>query len=400
MKLFEKIVFFLIPLSILFSSLTIIPNRILILLLLLFVLVRNGFFLNLLSKKKWVLFIGIPYILIILFGNPVLSKEAILFLTIPIYLLIYGYSTLTTFLLKKFFILAVFTYSVILLIVKSIRIITYGFSDFFQQEQWWNQLLYKNFTLELNAHPTYIAMFIITSLVMLLDQRNQSKKYFSIAKYTLIQAILFVVLFLLVVKISFVAILLIIILYIFFLLYKNKIKMAVICTLLLLLTSVTLYNTPGIRHRFQVNFNSIESSYSNLYGQNRLSERTALWIASLNQIKQHPIIGSSIQGIPSRTIIYPEVKSMYPELEHPKNCHNNFLEFGVRYGILGMILFLLFTILFLNAGIKKVSFEILGVWIWVFTFSFTESFMFREQGLSLVAILIAIFGIRLYGKDI
>ena len=88
MKLFEKIVFFLLPLSILFSSLTIIPNRILIFLLLLFVLVRNGFFVNLLSKKKWMLFMGIPYVLLILFGNPVLSKEAILFLTIPIYLLI------------------------------------------------------------------------------------------------------------------------------------------------------------------------------------------------------------------------------------------------------------------------------------------------------------------------
>lgn len=400
MKLFEKIVFFLLPLSILFSSLTIIPNRILIFLLLLFVLVRNGFFLNLLSKKKWILFIGIPYILLILFGNPVLSKEAILFLTIPIYLLIYRYSTLNTFLLKKIFIIAVFIYSVILLAVKAIKIIFYDFSEFFQQEQWWNQVLYKNLTLELNAHPTYIAMFIITSLVMLLDQSNQSKKYFSIAKYTLIQAILLLVLFLLVVKISFVAIFLILIVYIFFLLFKNKIKLAVMSMLFLIFIGVTLYNIPGIRHRFQENFNSIEPSYTNLYGQNRLSERTALWTASWNQIKQHPIIGSSFQGIPSKTIIYPEVKSRYPELEQPKNCHNNFLEFGVRYGILGTSLFLLFTILFLMQGVKNISFEILGVWIWIFTFSLTESFMFREQGISLVAILIAIFGIRLYGKDI
>jgi len=400
MKLFEKIVFFLLPLSILLSSLTIIPNRILIFLLLLFVLVRNGFFLNLLSKKKWMLLIGILYMLLILFGNPVLSKEAILFLTIPIYLLIYRYSTLTTFLLKKFFILAVFTYSMTLLAVKSIKIIVYGFSDFFQQEQWWNQVLYKNFTVELNAHPTYVAMFIITSLVMLLDQSAQSKKYFSIIKDTLIQAILLFVLFLLVVKISFVAIFLILIVYIFFLLYKNKVKLAVLSILFLLLAGATLYNIPGVRHRLQMNFNSFEPSYTNLYGQNRLSERTALWAASLIQIKHNPIIGSSFQGVPSSAIIYPEVKSRYPELEHPKNCHNNFLGFGVRYGILGMGLFLLFTILFLMQGLKNISFEILGVWVWIFTFSLTESFMFREQGISLVAILIAIFAIQLYGKDI
>jgi len=400
MKSIEKIAFFLLPLSTLFSGLTFIPNRILVISLLLMILYRNKLFISTIPKNKWLLLISILYLLFIFFSNSFLSKEAILFLTIPIYLLLYGYSSLNLFLLKKYFILAVFTYSVILLLTKSIKIVSFGYANFIEQEQWWNQILYKNLTEALNGHPTYIAMFIISSIVMLLNQGNQTKKYFSSVKFVLILGISLLVLFLLAVKISYLAMILILIVYIIFLLTKNQIKPAAISILLLFIAGITIYNFPGIKQRMITDLSSFQTSNTKSIGQNRLKERTALWEASLISIKNHPFYGTSFRGISSKNSIYLNAKAIYPQLEHEKNCHNNFLEFGVRYGLLGAGMFLSFIVLFFKVGINKASFEIIGISILICAFSLTESFMFRELGISLIAILTAILGIQLYGKNI
>lgn len=400
MKSIEKIIFFLLPLSILFSSLTFIPNRILVVCLLLIIFVRNRFFTSLIFKKKWIILAGVLYVLLIALGNEYLSKEALLFLTLPLYPFLYGQSSLTKFLLKKYFILAVFTYSMLIVLIKSFKIISFGVLDFFQQEQWWNQVLYKNLTIELHAHPTYVAMFIMASIVMLLDQINKKEKYFSFVNYVFILSLSLLVLLLLVVKISFLALLMILIVFMFFLLSKSHIKTAVISMILFILTSIIAYNIPGIKHRLLVDLRSMQNIEPDRLEINRLMERTALWKASLNYMNQNPIVGSSIQGVSSKSSIYPVAKSIYPQLESQKNCHNNFLEFGVRYGFIGIGLFSLFILFFLREGIKLASFEIIGLWILIFCFSLTESFMFREQGISLVSILLATFRIHFYGKDI
>lgn len=400
MKLFEKIAFFLLPLSILFSSLSFIPNRILTIALLLIVFVRNKFFLSLLIKKKWIIAIGLLYLVLILFGNRYLSKEAILFLTLPIHILIFRQSSLNKYLIKKYFILSVLCYSIILLLVKAINLISIGFVQFMQQEQWWNQILYKNLTSELNAHPTYVAMFIIASYVMLLGQSLHEKKYFTSPVSIFIQAFLLLVLILLAVKISFVAIMIILVTFIIFLIINKQFYVAIRSLLMLLLIGIAIFQIPGVKHRLLNDIKSFQNSELNNQNENKLRERTALWNASLNHIKKHPIAGASFQGISSKSSIYQEAKSLYPQLEFAKNSHNNFLEYGVRYGVLGTILFSLFIILILLTAFKQASFQVMGMWIMLCLFSLTESFMFREQGISLVAILIAIFGIRVYGRDI
>jgi len=400
MKLLEKIAFFLLPLSILFSSLNFIPNRILIISLLFVVFIRKGFFLGLLIKKKWIIVISLLYLLLILFGNRYLSKEAILFLTFPIYLIIYRQSSLSKFLLKKYFILAVLFYSVLLLLFKTIYIISFGFFNFIEQEQWWNQILYKNLTSDLHAHPTYVAMFIIASIVMLLGQSFKEKKYFSPVKSIIIQALFLLVLILLVVKISFVTIILILATYIIFLIFNKQLMTAAKGLILLLLIGLAIFQIPGVKQRLLNDVQPFQNSHLNVNKENKLLERTALWKASFNDISKHPIAGTSFRGISSKSSIYKEAKSLYPQLQKEKNCHNNFLECGVRYGILGIILFSLMTIFLFIIGLKQGSFEIIGIWILLFLFSLTESFLFREQGISIVAILIAIFGTRLYERDI
>jgi len=252
----------------------------------------------------------------------------------------------------------------------------------------------------LNAHPTYVAMFIIASYVMLLGQSFHEKRYFTPLTSVFIHIMLLLVLFLLVVKISFITIFLILLTFIIFLLFNKRFDIAISSSLILLLIGISVFQVPGVRHRLLNDMETFQNSDLNNLEENRLQERTALWKASWNRIEQHPIVGTSFQGVSSRSSIYTEAKSLYPQLQYAKNSHNNFLEFGVRYGVLGAVLFGLFIILILTVAFKQASFQVMGMWILLCLFSLTESFMFREQGISLVAILIAIFGVRIYGRDI
>lgn len=400
MKNLEKIAFFLLPLSGLFSELTFIPNRILLFLCLSWIIFRDKRILEHLMKKKWLIVVAVLYLSLILFSNKFLSREAVLFLTIPFYLLIYRSSNLNEFFFKKYFILATFAYSILLLVSKTISIVSFGVSKFFEKEHWWNEILYKNLTAALNGHPTYISMFITAAVIIILHNETSSKKYFSSTQNVLILTTLLSTLLLLVVKISYLTLGIVVLIYTVTLFQKNRTKKAWITLCILVLTGIVVFNIPGVKQRLLNDISSLNTKEVQIDDQNRLNERAALWKSSIQFLKENLIIGSSFQGKSSKESIYPLAKQLYPQLEYAKNSHNNYLEFGVRYGLLGVLAFLLFTLLCFKVGLEKSSFEILGIAVLICLFSLTESFMFRELGITFVAILTAIFGKQLYGKHI
>ncbi|MGI9532159.1 O-antigen ligase family protein [Lutimonas sp.] len=400
MKSLEKIAFFLLPLSALISELTFVPNRILILLCLSWVIFRDKRIINYVSKKKWLILIVVFYLIFILFSNKFLSNEAILLLTIPVYLLLYGSSSLEQFYLKKYFILATVTYSIILIASKTISIASFGFSNFLAKKYWWNEILYKNLTATLHGHPTYIAMFITAAIIMMLNNQASSKKYFTSTQRVLVLTTLLSVLLLLVVKISYLTLGVVMLFYIITLFRKNRRKEAWISLCILILTGIAVFNLSGVKQRLLNDISYFGAKEVQTDDQNRINERAALWQSSTHFIKENPIIGSSFQGRSSKESIYPLAKKLYPPLEYAKNSHNNYLEFGVRYGLPGALVFLFFIFMYLKVGVKNRSFEIIGIAVLICLFSLTESFMFREQGISFVAIFTAILGKQVYGKYI
>lgn len=400
MKSSEKIIFFLLPLSALFSELTFIPNRILIFLSMLWMVFRDKRILNYVLKRKWLIPLAITYLTFILFSNKYLSNEAVLFLTIPIYMILYGSSNLGEFLLKKYFILATFTYAALVVVSKTIQIASIGFSNFFEEENWWNELLYKSLIAPLQGHPTYIAMFILAGVILILHNYGHSKKYFSKAQGLIILLTLLGILLLLVVKISLLTLGLIAVMFVISLFQRNSNKKASIGLMMLTISVITVFNIPGVKHRILNDVNFFKSSETSINdAPNRIRERAALWESSAEFIIENPISGSSFQGKSSKESIYPLAKKLYPQLEYAKNSHNNFLEFGVRYGLPGAMTFLFFLFIYVKTGIKTASFEIVGIAVILCLFSLTESFIFREQGISFVAIFTALFRKQVYGKD-
>ena len=122
MKSFEKIAIYLLPISILFSSLSIIPNRILTFTLLFWILFRIKFFTSFLLKKKWAILIILVYGAIIVFGNRYISKDLLLFLSLPIYFFIYQNSQIEVTQIKKAYVFSMFVFT--LLIFTEMTLIT------------------------------------------------------------------------------------------------------------------------------------------------------------------------------------------------------------------------------------------------------------------------------------
>jgi O-antigen ligase len=127
---------------------------------------------------------------------------------------------------------------------------------------------------------------------------------------------------------------------------------------------------------------------------NRMTERRALWKSALIEMDRHPIAGTSFRGINSRDAIYTKAKFFYPPLEKPMNAHNNFIEFGLRYGILFGILLLFTSIFGLYKAFRTRSLEILSFGIALVAVSMTESFLLREQGLSLASLMLLFYCLK------
>ena len=131
MKSFEKIAIYFLPISVLLSSLSIIPNRMLTFTLLLYTLFRVNFFISFLLKKKWVMLIILAFGTMIVFGNEYVSKELLLFLSLPIYFFIYQNSQIELNQIKKVYIFSMFVFT---LLIFTVRIVSFLYDQHWQQE--------------------------------------------------------------------------------------------------------------------------------------------------------------------------------------------------------------------------------------------------------------------------
>ena len=310
MKSFEKIAIYLLPISILFSSLSIIPNRILTFTLLFWILFRIKFFTSFLLKKKWAILIILVYGAIIVFGNRYISKDLLLFLSLPIYFFIYQNSQIEVTQIKKAYVFSMFVFT---LLIFTVRIVSFLYDQLWQQEQWWNLFLYKKLVEQLNGHPTYISMFILTAFIALLDNRSRNPEYFTKPWHYIILISFLILMVLLAVKIFFIALFLIMLTYSILNGFQKRYKESGLTILVLLIIGVVLYNTPGVKHRLESMVVVEKKDTTTSIEPDRIQERMALWKASVVSIKKQPFTGSSLQGISSQDLIYDRARIEYPQ---------------------------------------------------------------------------------------
>ena len=381
-------------LSLLALPLSNLPNRILLGLLLIWFFVQHG--VGSLRISGFKLFAGISVTLLILSAmtNKVLSKELMLGLSIPaqgFFLLIVRPSRAE---FKKGFHMAVITVMTMLLVIKTAKVFQTGFSNYFRQEQWWNLWHYKSLTQSLSIHPTYLSLFLIAGWVMLLFGNDLKALKSSESRGGWILLVFYLIsIWLVSSKIALIALALVLLIFWIYTWNHSSRRQSILSGVLISIVLSLPFASPSIRYRITHELtNAIQALPAEV--PNRMTERRALWKSALIEMDRHPIAGTSFRGIKSRDAIYTKAKFFYTPLEKPMNAHNNFIEFGLRYGILFGILLLFTSIFGLYKAFNTRSLEILSFGIALVAVSMTESFLLREQGLSLVSLMLLFYCLK------
>ena len=374
-------------LSLLALPLSQLPNRVILGLLLVWVIARSGSRTLQIPYFKWVTGLALVLVALGAMANQELSKEFMLLLSLPAQALFLIFARPGSANFKRGFHAAILTALMVLIVMKVSSVALQGFDSYFAQEQWWNQWHYENFTQSLSLHPTYLSLFLLTGLVMLLfgSEGPSLRNGMNGRDLALFVAYLFG-LWLSSSKIALLTLGLILILFWVHKLIRSSKRQSIAYGVLIALTLLAPCTSPSVRHRMTHGLNTAMQSLP-AERPNRFTERRALWKSALIEIDRHPLLGTSFRGISSREAIYPKAKFLYPPLEKPMNAHNNFIEFGLRYGILFGILLILSAIFGIYTAVRRRSLELLGFTVVFFMVSMTESFLFREQGLSLAALI-------------
>ena len=390
----KVLITFLWVLSLLALPLSNLPNRILLGILLIWFFAEHGT--SSLRISGFKLFAGLSVTLLILSAmtNKVLSKELMLGLSIPaqgFFLLIVRPSRAE---FKRGFHMAVITVMTILLVIKTAPVFQTGFSNYFRQEQWWNLWHYKSLTQSLSLHPTYLSLFLLAGWIMLLfgNDLKALKSRASRSGWTLLVFYL-ISLWLVSSKIALIALGLVLLIFWIYMLNHSSRRQSILSGVLISIVLSLPFASPSIRYRVT---HELTNAMQALPAEepNRMTERRALWKSALIEMDRHPIAGTSFRGIKSRDAIYTKAKFFYPPLEKPMNAHNNFIEFGLRYGILIGILLLFTSIFGLYKAFRNGSIEILSFGIALIAVSMTESFLLREQGLSLASLMLLFYCLK------
>ena len=381
-------------LSLLALPLSNLPNRILLGLLLIWFFVQHGA--GSLRISGFNLFAGISVTLLILSAmtNKVLSKELMLGLSIPaqgFFLLIVRPSRAE---FKRGFHMAVITVMTMLLVIKTATVFQTGFSNYFRQEQWWNLWHYKSLTQSLSLHPTYLSLFLIAGWVMLLFGNDLKALKSSESRGGWILLVFYLIsIWLVSSKIALIALALVLLIFWIYTWNHSSRRQSILSGVLISIVLSLPFASPSIRYRVTHELtNAMQALPAEV--PNRMTERRALWKSALIEMDRHPIAGTSFRGIKSRDAIYTKAKFFYTPLEKPMNAHNNFIEFGLRYGILIGILLLFTSIFGLYKAFRNGSIEILSFGIALIAVSMTESFLLREQGLSLASFMLLFYCLK------
>lgn len=378
-------------LSLLALPLSNLPNRILLGLLLIWFFAEHRAGSLRISEFKLFASISVTLLILSAMTNKVLSKELMLGLSIPaqgFFLLIVRPSRAE---FKKGFHAAVITVMTVLLVMKATTVFQTGFTNYFRQEQWWNLWHYKSLTHGLSLHPTYLSLFLLAGWVMLLFgndlkilKGSANRGVWALTVFYLIS------IWLVSSKIALIALALVLLIFWIYTLNHSSRRQTILSGLLISIVLSLPFASPSIRYRIT---HELTSAMQALPAEvpNRMTERRALWKSALIEMDRYPIAGSSFRGIRSRDAIYAKAKFFYTPLEKPMDAHNNFIEFGLRYGILFGILLLFTSIFGLYKAFRNGSPEILSFGIALLAVSMTESFLFREQGLSLASLVLLFY---------
>ena len=387
-------------LSLLALPMSLLPNRILLGVLFIWFLFRHRIAALSIPRFRLLLLSAVLVFALSMVSNEVLSKELLLALSIVSQGMFFVVANPNRPHFKKGFHSALIIVLFTLFLAAIIPVFQLGPSAFFSQDQWWNLWHYESFTGALSLHPTYLSLFLLIGVNMILFGDESPTLAGKWTRNGVILMIVYLIgLWLVSSKIALLALVFLLLTYWLRTIVGSSTRRTLISGLMLLFLITLPFASPSVRYRLT---NELKSAMQPLPATetNRLTERRALWTAAFIEIDRHPMAGTSFRGLDSRDVIYPKAKFLYPALETPMNAHNNYIEGGLRYGILFGVILIVSSIFGMFKAYRENSLEFFGFVLVCVLVSMTESFLFREQGLALTSLMVFFYLLQKNGRGI
>ena len=242
-----------------------------------------------------------------------------------------------------------------------------------------NKISYQSFSYYLKIHSTYFAL--LTTLAFCFSMNFSLRIKISSPekiKYFLISTYLIFILFLLAVRIAFIATFLIMIVILFKALFKNKNKFALVYICLILFSSFFIisgfgYSSIRVKNLF----------ISNQADRSDSENRIVIWKNAYCAINNSPskMFGA---GLSNSQVLLNECykKNNFFGLESEYNTHNQFLQTWLETGYLGLLILLILLFYLAYHAIQKSNFLLLLTLLTFILFFSTESVLERQLGIT------------------
>ncbi|WP_298542694.1 O-antigen ligase family protein [uncultured Aquimarina sp.] len=169
--------------------------------------------------------------------------------------------------------------------------------------------------------------------------------------------------------------------------------------LFILIASIGFVGVINLNNRAKFMYQTIVSGDLKIDGPTASAVRLRPWIASINEIEKNPIWGYGIKNSQKALNSYYRSKlEKYPgfrwPLERKFNAHNQYFQFILEIGVIGLLLFVLVVISFVNkvknssTDQKLIGYGFLSLILFNFLF---ESMMNRYMGISFIALFLSLF---------
>ena len=248
----------------------------------------------------------------------------------------------------------------------------------------------NNFTEPLAIHPTYLAMYVALSISILMHLLIQTKDL-TIKAMTGVGILLLTVSLIQLGSKSVLIVLLLIVLAALIINRKRLSKKRQIYFVLVPLGIIlsTIYVFQDLKIRFVQNlYDDIANTQS---GKSKNEFRIVRWKAALQVIKESPILGHGAGSeIPALKREYYRRK-LYNSYINELNAHNEYLSLLIKFGIVGLVIFLCMLFWGFNYAIRENDFVFLSFLIIITLVSISENILDVNKGVFFYSFFFSFF---------
>jgi O-antigen ligase len=248
-------------------------------------------------------------------------------------------------------------------------------------------------------HPTYLATYILFSLIVIGNYfATQYKKLSLIRKVLITLLIIHFIIFTLLLssRIAIIALALIFNALVVFHYIKKNISIVMLCLLLSinLIPAILIANSPLIKVRFAeiqtLNFTDTKNAI-----ENSTNSRIIIWKSSVHLIKENFWFGVGTGDVTDELVKDYSNNSFNIGIKKRYNAHNQYLQVWLAYGLVGFSLFALSFAMYWQMAIK--NFDVIYlIFLLIMTIVFlTESYLQTQSGV----VFFAFFNTLLYSVN-